>query len=366
MVWSSRNVSQLLLPTVFFGYALWVTGSFLVDANQYQRDLPAAPGSMINGQFTAKLETIYKDRLPYRLISVDLVGAARYLIFGEGRKGVVVGKEGWLFSSEEYRVASHEAQNLTDAADLIAKVRDQLAAQGSDLIVLPLPAKADVYREFTADPSLGDAMASRYAAFRDALTARSIKNVDTKTALLDTKGADQVFLKSDTHWTPHGAAVVADATARAAGPASNPVSFDIKAAETLPLEGDLTKFIVSAKYASYVSLPTEKVTVLQASAQAPADSGAVDLFGGPSINMALVGTSYSANERWGFLASLKADMKSDIVNYAEEGHGPLVPMWNYLKSDLATKTPPKLVIWEFPVRYLTDPDVIADIAARRQ
>jgi alginate O-acetyltransferase complex protein AlgJ len=54
-----------------------------------------------------------------------------------------------------------------------------------------------------------------------------------------------------------------------------------------------------------------------------------------------------------------AAVGADVVNFAEEGHGPFAPMADYLDSDLAKNTPPKVVIWEFPVRYLTDPTAIA-------
>ena len=35
----------------------------------------------------------------------------------------------------------------------------------------------------------------------------------------------------------------------------------------------------------------------------------------------LVGTSYSANPNWNFVGALKEALHSDVVNYAEDGHG---------------------------------------------
>jgi alginate O-acetyltransferase complex protein AlgJ len=357
---------KLVLPGVFFGYALWVSGSFLVDASQYHQELPGAVDSLIVGDFTAKLEDIYKDRLPYRSTSTDLIGAARYLVFGEGRKGVVVGSGGWLFSDEEYRTASDEQKSLGEATDMIAQVRDRLAEQGTDLLVLPLPAKADIYREYAAYPSLSNHMAERYAQFRKALGDRDIKTVDARKALLEGKVEGQMFLKGDTHWSPAGAAAVASATAEMVGSLGSAASVALSEGETLPVEGDLTKFIVSPQYASLVSLAPEQVTVLQASTTASTETSALDIFGGQTIDVALVGTSYSANENWSFGPSLMAAMGTDVVNFAEEGHGPFLPMAKYLKSDLATQTPPKLVIWEFPVRYLTDPAALAPMTAEQE
>lgn len=356
---------KLVLPSVFFAYAFWVSGSFVVDASQYYKDLPTDAASVIEGQFTAKLETTYKDRLPYRAASTDLVGAARYLVFGEGRKGVVVGNDGWLFSSEEYRTADDETLSLAEAARVVGDVRDQLAAAGSTLVVVPLPGKADIYREHTAYPSLSDAMAARYALFRAALEAQDIATVDVRSAMLAAKSDVQMFLKGDTHWSPEGAAIVADATARVTGSMVASQPFTLSAGDTLPVEGDLTKFIVSPQYASYVSLAPEQVTLLKAAPEASDAQPALDIFGGQAIDVALVGTSYSANEKWSFAASLMGAMGADIVNFAEEGHGPFRPMHDYLLSDLANDTPPKLVIWEFPVRYLTDPEALVAMTSQQ-
>jgi alginate O-acetyltransferase complex protein AlgJ len=357
---------KLVLPTVFFGYALWVSGTFIVDAAQYQKELPTAAHSVMVGEFTAKLEDLYKDRLPYRTLSTDLIGAARYIVFGEGRKGVVVGQDGWLFSSEEYRVSDNEAERLQEAVDVIAAVQDQLAKQGTDLLVLPLPAKAEIYREYTPYPDLSDRMGSRYAAFRDSLAARNVRTIDARAALLGAKSEVQVFLKGDTHWSPQGATIVAEATAKAAGPLGGATLFTLSETKKLPVEGDLTKFIISPQYASYVRLAPEQVTVMSASAPASEAADALDIFGGEPVEVALVGTSYSANENWSFGPSLMAALGADIVNFAEEGRGPFAPMAEYLDSDLVRQTPPKLVIWEFPVRYLTDPDALAAMTTEKE
>lgn len=362
MQFSQRVLPKLVLPGVLLAYALWSSVSFLVDASQYQSELPSTAASVIDGNFTAKLDTIYKDRLPYRTASTDLVGAARYLVFGEGRKGVVVGSDGWLFSTEEYRAADDETRRLNEAVRAVAQVRDRLAAMGTALVVLPLPGKADVYREHTDYPTLSDAMALRYDGFRAALAERNVSTVDTRAALLAGKSDQQVFLKGDTHWSPEGAAIVARATALATRSLISPQPFALSTGETIAVDGDLTKFIVSAQYARQVSLAPEPVTLLHASAEQPASSD-LDIFGGQPIDVALVGTSYSANEKWSFAASLMGALGADIVNFAEEGHGPFRPMHDYLLSDFAKNSPPKLVIWEFPVRYLTDPDALATITS---
>ncbi|MGH8464554.1 MAG: alginate O-acetyltransferase AlgX-related protein, partial [Pseudomonas sp.] len=82
-----------------------------------------------------------------------------------------------------------------------------------------------------------------------------------------------------------------------------------------------------------------------------ADSGDA-LFADTEIPVALVGTSYSANPHWNFLGALQQALRSDVVNYAEDGHGPLLPMLKYLQSDAFKASAPQVLIWEFPERYL--------------
>ena len=44
-----------------------------------------------------------------------------------------------------------------------------------------------------------------------------------------------------------------------------------------------------------------------------------------------------------------------MLNVAEEGLGPVAPMRKYLASEVLRDTPPEVVIWEFPIRYLGNP-----------
>jgi len=68
--------------------------------------------------------------------------------------------------------------------------------------------------------------------------------------------------------------------------------------------------------------------------------------------VALVGTSYSAQPRWNFHGALQEALQQDVGNYAKEGLGPFAPMFEYLKSADFAQAPPRLVVWEIPERYL--------------
>jgi alginate O-acetyltransferase complex protein AlgJ len=71
--------------------------------------------------------------------------------------------------------------------------------------------------------------------------------------------------------------------------------------------------------------------------------------------VALVGTSYSQDERWGFADALKVALGADVLNVAARGEGPFAPMRAYLEGETVVDVPPELVVWEIPERYLTIP-----------
>lgn len=352
----SNIVAQTMLPGLLFGYAALANVSVFSSGISLKEQQTVA--SMVNGQAAAKLDSLYKTQLPHRDASIGLIGMARYLVMGEGRKGVIVGDEGWLFSNEEFMAPRDPSVVVAAAADQIGRIRDELAIRDIRLLVVPLPAKADVYREHVGDSPAPEELANLYDDFSTALRSKSIATVDTRTALIGASKTDQVFLRTDTHWTPKGAQIVAKSVAEAETSLPSEQTFAVNDKESVQVQGDLTKFVTDAAYAPMVGLAPEKVTLRRAEAQVDPDAAALDLFGvDTSIPAVLVGTSYSANVNWSFAEDLKASMGVDVLNMAQEGLGPVAPMQAYLKGDTFRKTPPKLVIWEFPIRYLARADL---------
>ena len=62
---------------------------------------------------------------------VELTAALDYKLFNEGRPGVVLGRDHWLYSDEEFNPAVNEDQNLQGNYALVEGVRQKLKAQGS-------------------------------------------------------------------------------------------------------------------------------------------------------------------------------------------------------------------------------------------
>lgn len=351
-----QYTSLLLLPTTFFGYALYANSALLMNAASPEAQASEAKdlslSYVIDGEATRDLDTLYKNELPHRAASVGLFGNARYALLGAGRKGVIVGEDGWFFSAEEFKTVS--SADIDAAVDRIAEVQRDLDARGIRLVLAPLPAKSDIYSEEVPSLVRGPAMAEAYDAFAAALKDRGIVTADTRPALMAAKPFGEVFLKSDTHWSPSGAKATAEAvqtSLQVAGIALPSESVTAQWQTPVSLWGDLTKFVTSPDYAPTVGLTQESVPIYRTTVNAAADGA--DIFGDDTaVPVMLVGTSYSANENWSFADFLRQSLRADVVNVAKEGLGPGVPMMDLLAGSALDEATPTVVVWEFPIRYL--------------
>lgn len=341
------KTARLAVPVLFFGYGIFANAAMLAKGGP---DLALPENGLLSGGLTADFDGAYKKDLPHMDLALGVIGAARFTLLGEARQGALVGADGWLFTAEEARALP----TPDEVARIVATVQDvqnDLAAVGTRLVVVPLPAKVDIYRDKSPDPALGDALAGLYADFLTSLSKRGIAVVDARQPLLTDDA--ETFLATDTHWTPEGAERVAEAVAAAGIIESGDLAFDQTEAKPITLSGDLVKFVTTPDRAAAVGLAPETVTRTE-----QAQTGAqADIFGAGGPDIVLVGTSYSANPNWGFADALMRTLGRDVVSLAENGLGPLRPMQDYLARDGAAAVPASVVIWEIPVRYLTDPSM---------
>jgi alginate O-acetyltransferase complex protein AlgJ len=327
------------------------------------KPLPAE--SYIDGNITATIETTYEDELPIRNRSVAVLNAMTYALFGEGRKGVVIGRDGWLFSAEEYEWTPKSAANLKRNIAYISEVAATLRAGGVTLQIALVPEKADIYADhlMKARPA---AQQGKYEDVRKQIMVQTGLDVpDLRQALKTASATAEMYFPTDTHWSVAGAGVAAWTLANDFPAEAQIVSaeFALKPEAPVEHEGDLKRFVELGPFSGLMPATETTVTPLVATAE----SGSVDDFlaedsAAATPQIALVGTSYSASRIWSFEPQLKGALHADIVNYAEEGHGPIVPMREFMAKLKSGAVDVKAVIWEMPIRYLDD-DPDADTKA---
>lgn len=264
-------------------------------------------------------------------VSRDLWGRAEYALFGQGRAGVVMGRDGWLFTESDYGCPKGMSAALKNNIVTVAKTRDLLKTRGATLTVALIPGKARVAPQAPALPRC------RAGFYDEALTLFQQSGIDA----VDLRGAlsfPGAFLKTDTHWTPEGAQAVAQAVAK-----NLPRTLPRQVAQTVwgnrvARKGDLRAFLPG------VDISAEQIRRAETTLTHAALTD--DL---PPPAVTLVGTSYSADPAWNFGGFLKEALQADVLIAARAGQDPFAAMTAYL-SGLSRA---RAVVWEIPERFLT-------------
>ena len=289
-------------------------------------------------------------KVPWRDASVNLWGGLNYHLFGEAREGALIGKNGWLFTTEEYQTSVKDAAEIAGKVAYIKQVRDELAKDGAKLVVALIPAKARVYADQTG-AKVPVQNAPLYQGTRQALEEAGIPAPDLLAAMTQARQGGDVFLHTDTHWTPRGAQVVAQALApvvRAQASELPGAEYKVSIKPEVTRSGDLLRYVpvkTGGPRPDFVSEPEYTRT----------DSGGGGLLGDETLAVTLVGTSYSAETKdnvWHFGGALSQALGTEVLNAAQEGKGPVVPMREYLTGQDRQDNPPQVVVWEIPERFL--------------
>lgn len=310
--------------------------------------------AVMNGAAMSEYEKKNLDpNVPWQKSSVNLWGGVNYKLFGEARDGAVIGKNGWLFTSEEFQTAKTDAAEIQNKVAYVKQVRDDLAKDNAKLVVALIPAKTRIYAAELGKVKQPAVWNGVYQDFRRQLEEADIPTPDLDSAFQQAqKNGNQVFLRTDTHWTPQGAELAAAllaATVRSLNPDLPPAEYSVTQKPEIKRKGDLLRYIPvpdgQGPAPDSVQEPTYQRT----------DEGGGGLLGDESLAVTLVGTSYSAETKdnvWHFDQALARELGSPVLNMAKEGLGPIVPMREYLQSQERKDNPPQVVVWEIPERFL--------------
>jgi len=349
MTRSLRFLYIFLFLAILLVLGLWSLRSFMGFSTSRET-------TVLNGHWTKAVETHYDEEFPIKRLGTNLWAALDYKVFNEGRPGVILGKDQWLYTDEEFDAVANGEQNEADNLALIQGVRDTLKQQGTELVLAIVPAKTRLYPEHVGSDKPAALHTDLYQHFHAQVDQAGIFAPDLLAPLQTAKDKGQVFLRTDTHWTPMGAEVVAQQLGQAIASktplSGDPQTFVTEAKTSEPYKGDLTNFLpLDPLFSNLLPKPDDlqQRSTNPAAAEAEGDDA---LFADNTVAVGLVGTSYSANPNWNFAGALKQALHSDVVNYAEDGHGPILPMLKYLQTDAFKSNPPQVLIWEFPERYL--------------
>jgi alginate O-acetyltransferase complex protein AlgJ len=304
----------------------------------------------LDGKLVRKFEHFYDKRLFLRDPSVELWANIQQALFREGASGVVLGRDGWLFTNQEYLVPSDMEQNLDKQLALIDKIHQQLEQKGKRLIMLPVPMKLDTYAEHsTYVPS--EPISDLYQHFRQRLAERGIDTVDLRSTYQSVAASEPLFLRNDTHWSPKGAELAAQTLAQQFPELLGDTPYITQAAGEKQISGDLLNYL---KFDPRLAPSYFEPVYIELHETLKQEKGGLDdsLFGEEAISLALVGTSYTRIDDWNFAGFLKQALQRDLVTVALEARGPFESMNEFLAGPAAAGDEVQTVIWEFPLRTL--------------
>ena len=190
------------------------TGNELSETeNRYLAPFPTLlVKGKLNPEFPSTARLWLEDHIGFRRELITLSSAVKWKLFHQSPSTQVhLGADGWCYYTIDENLElvtgrySLPDEMLEEMLQMHLEIRDRLAAQGIEYVVILTPSKATVYPEYLryGDGTVHDTPVDLVA---DYLTEHSdLHVIQVKDALLEAKESDQVFFKMDTHWNYVGA-----------------------------------------------------------------------------------------------------------------------------------------------------------------
>lgn len=328
----------------------------LASAHWPEFALPPGPQAVREGRTMQVLEKALDRYMPQRDAIIAMANALRWRLTGGATEQVRLGRDGWIFLTEELQYASDGPTRLQLRTALLRDAAQALSAKGVTLVVALVPDKARLY----ADQVVGGYPAyaqPRYAQALAQLRASGVAVVDTLAALQQAQREAEAYYRTDTHWNQHGAQAAARSVAEAVAPlvALQPRSTFVTTpltAEPTERVGDLLR-LMGLQDAPPGWRPAPDRERAQATTEQTSAQNGASLFGDAAVPVVLTGTSYSL--RGNFHGYLQQALGAKVLNVARDGGGFLQASEKYLRDDAFLQTPPSVLVWEVPERFLTLP-----------
>ncbi len=329
----------------------------------------------------ADIKTAEKALETDSVVSQWLLPPVQSVLTGKLRVGneqVYLGRSGWLFyrpdveyvtgppflAPAQLKHRAHAARIQPDPVKAIVQFRDQLAARGIDLVVMPVPVKPSIEGEMLSDraPRAAPLQNASFVEFQTRLTSAGVRLFDPAPLLMKAGAtAAHRYLERDTHWRPETMALVAEQLAKWCGDTLVAAEQGDKSVALPPEEitgvGDLTRML-KLPAGQQIFLP-QKVTIQQVTA------GNSRWRPSPDADVLVLGDSFANifslealgwGESAGFVEHLSVALGGRPLDCILRNSDGAFATREMLARELARGRDrlagKKLVIWEFAAREL--------------
>jgi hypothetical protein len=279
-----------------------------------------------------------------------------------GGEKVVVGSQGWYFFKPglNYMLARRDltgaANSTNDPVATIVDFRDQLAARGIHLIVMPVPNKDSIYpdRLTSRAKNLRIAMAPRTREVMERLRGANVEVIDLFQEFSKARAQNEtpLYLAQDTHWSPAGVDLAAKTVAGRLTELGWIRPGELNYTERLaPVRrtGDILHMLQTPGIERIV--PPENISTIQVirgdNSQLYKDD--------PNANIVILGDSFmriyedDQPTAAGFIAHLAKELKQPMLSLVNDGGGSTL-VREELCGRIAFLRRKKVVLWEFVER----------------
>ena len=181
------SLSYIFLPSI----------SFSENENRVLADIPTFTfEKLLDGTYTRQLHNYFSDQINFRSLMISTKAYIELALGKHENNGVLFGKDGYLIETHQYTDENYSflSRNLKKIENLINKIDGEEMTVVSALI----PRKVDV---------LQNKLPPYYSTERNKLIWNEVgdTHINLTQALIKAQRTDEVFYKTDHHWTSFGA-----------------------------------------------------------------------------------------------------------------------------------------------------------------
>ncbi|MFA4913477.1 MAG: twin-arginine translocation pathway signal [Comamonadaceae bacterium] len=257
---------------------------------------------------------------------------------------VLVGQDYWLFPGWG-SLTNVDLKGVEQSTVLIQAARDALARRNIQLVVVVLPEKTLFYADkLPAGKSVSSEVRARYRNIQDSLTRAGVPSFDGEQLMrgILAQGQD-VFYRTDQHWTQAAADACAVATATLVkrvtptlhGAAGSGMKLGAPTVERR--YGDMAELFLTPAQRTAAGRETFNVRK-NSPGQALLDDGPAPVH--------VTGHSM-VQPYFGFPQKLSEQLDRPVsVNWKPGNVGPWIMLMEYLESSAFRKSPPQVLVWQ--------------------
>jgi alginate O-acetyltransferase complex protein AlgJ len=178
------------------------------------RNLAPAPKMPASGEdwltMSKQIDAYLLDHFGLRQVLIRTHKDLTKPLLAEGNESVLIGRDGRMFYLGEETVRQSAGlilrdRRVTNTADLLAEMKELLAARGIRFLVAVPPNAASIYQDDLPNWAQNLGKKTEYDVLLESLAARDVPAVDLRPVLRAARSKDSAYYLHDTHWTAAGA-----------------------------------------------------------------------------------------------------------------------------------------------------------------